>query len=144
MSAEAATLTALFSHLNSPAIQSPALSIAWPDVAFTVPTPEASARWLRVTLLRADTFGLAVTDGANRYSGLLQIDVFAPLGVGEKVRTDIAELIVARFKKGTRITSGGFTIEVIQPPSLLPLQKDDPWAFIPVRVPWVCFAQNPA
>lgn len=131
------------------AAQSPALTIALPNVAFTPPVYTKTAKWLRATFLPADTFSPGVTySSKNHHRGLLQVDVFHAQEAGEAAPARIAAAVIAYFKRGTAVTKDGFTAEVIAAPSRGPLIKDDvdngPWVMIPVRIPYLCLAANPA
>ena len=70
--------------------------------------------------------------------------MFWGLFAGELVPGRIAGQIIAWFKRGTSMTRDGFLINVIQTPYRRALLREDPWAIIPVRIPFICFAPNPA
>lgn len=141
---ETAILTAMLGRLQSLTL-SPVLPISWPGLSFNPPTPGPTVRWLRGTLLPAETFPLAVSfAGANRHAGLFQVDVFGGIGGGETALARIAALIIGHFKRGTSLSEDGFTIEITDPPSRLPLLVDGPWLMVPVRVRYLAFAANPA
>lgn len=126
------------------AAQSPALSVSYPNIDFAVPTPTKTAQWLRASLLPADTVALGIPFGAdNQHQGLLQVDVFQGQGIGELAPARVAASVIAYFARGTRLTSGGFVVQVLKSPYRSSLIKDDPWVFIPVRIPYNAFA-NPA
>lgn len=129
------------------AAQSPALTIALPNVVFTPPVASATAKWLRATFLPADTFSPGVSYASkNEHRGLLQVDVFYGFGGGEAAPRRIAGGLIAYFKRGTKVTKDGFTAEVISAPYCAPMVKDieGPWMMIPVRIPYFCVAPNPA
>jgi hypothetical protein len=129
------------------AAQSPALTIALPNIAFTPPNATPTAKYLRATFLPADTFSPGVSYASkNEHRGLLQVDVFYGFGGGEASPRRIADAIIAYFKRGTKVTKDGFTAEVILAPYCGPIVKDieGPWMMIPVRIPYLCIAPNPA
>lgn len=144
--ADVAVEAAFFALLATfAAAQSPALSVAYPNVQFSPPAPSQSACWLRATFLPNEVATVGVNFGAkNQHSGLLQVDVFYAQGAGELAPARIAAKIVAQFKRGTVVTKDGFSAQVTRTPSRFEVLKDDPWAFVPVRIPYSFFAANPA
>jgi hypothetical protein len=120
-------------------------AIAMPNVAFTPPTPGQNVKWLRATFLPADTVGLGVSDSSsNQHYGFLQVDVFHGLGAGELAPLRIAAALIAYFKRGTTVTKDGFTAQIWKTPFRAPMLKDDSWVNVPVRIPYICLAPNPA
>lgn len=123
------------------------ITIAQPNVPFTPPTPEAGNKWLRPTFLPNETVGLGISyDSYNQHFGLLQVDVFYPFGRGEIEVARTASALIAYFKRDTTVTKDGFTAQIWKPPFRGPMIKDEPnpWVFIPVRIPYLCLAINPA
>ncbi len=121
--------------------QTPSLSISLPNIAFTPPTISTTAKYLRATILPADTTALGVTYNAtNQHYGLFQMDVFYGVGGGEIAPRRIAAAIISYFKRGTRISSNGFNIDVVQTPKLGPQITAGAWTFLPVRIPYNSFA----
>lgn len=149
---EAAIVSALLTRAKAFAdAQAPAITISLPNIAFTPPAPTPTAKWLRATILPADSASLSVGfSGSNQHYGLLQIDVFygqgGPNNSGgsELAPSRIASAIIQYFKPGTEMTKDGFTARVIRTPYRGQMMKDDPWMMIPVRIPYLCFAPNPA
>lgn len=119
------------------------LTVSYPNTDFTKPEPGRSVQWLRATILPADSqaLGIAYTDNQRHY-GILQVDVFQGQGIGELAPSRVASALIAYFAIGTRITTDGFNIDVIgfNVPRVGPMIKDDPWVFVPVRIPFNCFA----
>lgn len=117
------------------------LTISLPNIAFTPPVVSKSAKYLRATLLPADSFALGIAYSAtNQHHGLMQIDVFFGVDGGEIAPRRIAAAIVSYFTRGTRLTSNGFNIDINQTPRMGPLTSDGAWTFIPVRIPYQTFA----
>ena len=147
MAVEASILAALNAQLAS-LVFSPAIPVSYPNILFTPPTASPTAKYLRVTHLPTDTFAESIGNSdSNKYAGLYQVDVFIGNGAGEPAATAIAEQIIAKFKRGTRLTKNNFTIEIQDPPSRLPYVQDaetQAWWMLPVRVAYVCYAKNPA
>jgi Bacteriophage related domain of unknown function len=117
------------------------LSIALPNILFTPPAISKTAKYLRATLLPADTVALGVSYSAtNHHVGYLQLDVFFGVGGGEIPPRRIAADIISYFIRGTSIVSNGFKIDVIQTPKLGPQITSGAWMFLPVRIPYNAFA----
>jgi hypothetical protein len=119
--------------------------ISMPNIKFTPPTAGPTAKWLRANLLPAPTAGLGVSaSSSNQHYGILQIDaVFGGSG-GEPVVARLAASVIAYFKMETKVYKDGFAAMVWKPPFRGSMLKDDPWMFIPVSIPYVAFAANPA
>jgi hypothetical protein len=147
MAAEASILAALNAQLAS-LVFSPSIPVSYPNIDFTPPAASKTAKYLRVSHLPADTFAASIGKlDSNKYAGLYQVDVFIGNGAGEPAAIAIAEQIIAKFKRGTRLTKNNFTIEIQDPPSRLPYLQDaetKAWWMLPVRVAYVCYAKNPA
>lgn len=120
------------------------LTIALPNVAFTPPVPSPSAKWLKADFLPVPTVTLAVGTGKNQHYGLLQISVFYGLGAGEYAPARIASDVISYFKKDTEVTKDGFIARVWKAPYRGVMMTKDAWTMIPVSIPYICFASNPA
>jgi Bacteriophage related domain of unknown function len=141
---EVAIEGALIDHLRALTL-TPALTIAYPNVQFPPPPATPTSGYLRATFLPADSFGLGISESSSiQHYGLLQVDVFWGLFAGELVPARVASQIIAWFKRGTSMTRDGFLVNVIQTPYRRTMMRDDPWAIIPVRIPYIAFAPNPA
>ncbi len=141
--AEVAIESALLNRLVALTF-SPAVPVALPNVAMTPPVAGPNVYWLRGTFLPADSFALSVAySGTNQHYGLFQIDVFYGQGSGELAPGRIATSVLQWFKRGTRLTKDGFTVEVTKTPYRRTIIKDDPWVMIPVLIPYLAFAANP-
>lgn len=141
---EVATEKALIDRLIAYAT-SPDVQVSVPNVSFTMPQAGQNVWWLRGTFLPAETFALGVSYTAtNQHYGIFQIDVFFGEESGEYAPGRIATDLIAWFKRGTKLTQDGFKVEMIRPPWRSRLIKDSPWVIIPVNVPYIAFAPNPA
>lgn len=144
---EVAIEAALLAHASAFANNN-SLTISLPNIAFTVPTVSATAKYLRATFLPAPTASIALsftTDKAtNQHVGIMQVDVFYGQGGGEIAPARIAANIIDWFKPGTSLSSDGFTVNVIRSPYRGPIIKSDPWMMLPVTIPYIAFATNPA
>lgn len=119
--------------------------ISFPNVEFTEPEVSKNSKWLRLTMLPAETasFGLG-HNNSNQHFGLVQISVFMGLGISEYAMLVFADDIVSAFKRGTVIDTEDFRIKINTTPFRLPMLLDTNWAMLPVRIPYLCFAPNPA
>ena len=140
---ESALLNRAVAFANS---QSPAINIALPNVAdFTPPVATPTAKYLRATFLPAPTNGLGLsTLSTNQLYGFLQIDVFWGLNAGELAPSRLASAILAYFKFQTTVTKDGFIGTVWKQPYRSPMMISDAWMQIPVTIPYIAFAPNPA
>lgn len=128
-------------------VLSPVLPVQLPEVAFTPPTPAPGAAWLKADFLPAPTTTIGIDVGSNnQHMGLLQVTVFWPRGEGEYKPARVAASVIAWFKKGSIYTQDGFRTLIWRAPYRLPLRNDASgrWVMIPVSIPYVCFAPDPA
>jgi hypothetical protein len=118
------------------------LPIALPNIKFTPPVVSQTAKYLRATILPADTITLPVGSGSDQHYGLFQMDVFFGAGGGEIAPKRIAAAIVSYFIRGTKMISNGFTVSVLQTPRIGPQinAPDGVWTSLPVRIPYQIFA----
>ena len=120
---------------------SPTMQVAWPNVDFTPP----ASGYLRATHLPADTRQASLGDaGLNRHIGIFQVDVFLAEGGGETAVKDIAGAVIAHFKRGTVLTTGGIVLKVNEPPTLGPVLKASPYIQAPVTIRYMVDAANPS
>jgi hypothetical protein len=137
---EAALLSSATEFANNNSI-----TIALPNIAFIPPTVTLNAKFLRATFMPVPSLSLAVSfSGTNQHYGIFQIDVFYGQGSGEMAPARLAASIIENFKPGTTLSNSGFTTRIIKTPYRGPLIKDDPWTMIPVSIPYITFASNPA
>lgn len=130
---------ALCGHLAA-LVLSPVLPVAYPDVAFT--KPETGA-WLEAMIFDVPTEAFAIAnDGTNIHSGLMQITVCAPEGIGSVNSRDIAGQIIAHFARGTRVKAGSITVRIDKPGSIGPLIPDQPYTRTPVTIRFELFASQ--
>lgn len=121
------------------------LTIGLPNVAFTPPVATPTAKYLQASFHPAPTNGLGISSNStNQLYGLFQVSVYTGLNGGELVGGRIASALLAYFKFETVVTKDGFSAQVWKQPYRAPGMKDDTWWCIPVMIPFVCFAPNPA
>jgi hypothetical protein len=110
---------------------------AWENVKFN-PTPGTT--WVRMTLLpgeqRPATAGLTPQ---VLYSGLFQVDVFAPEGDGAADADALADAIRSSYSPGDSFTSGS-TVARINWSERAQGQADHPWYRVSVTISWYTYA----
>lgn len=100
--------------------------------------PVTGTIYLDVQFLRAepDHFGLSF-DNADILSGIMQVDVVAPLGPGGLPALRLASLVKERFAIGTPgLTANGKSIVIVNTPSIATAVRDGPWVRFPVSIPY--------
>jgi hypothetical protein len=112
------------------------------DAIFQTPT---SGGWLRSTVLnaRGESFGMGARD-SNQHPGILQIDIFRPTGEGEVPARQVADQVIAEFKRGTKLKGDDVRIEVVDPPFTSQALQEPDWIRLAVSIPFTAFAANPA
>jgi len=141
---EVAIESALLNRLNA-LVLSPVLPVSLPNVTFVPPTAGPNVGWLRGTFLPAKSFPLGVDyEGNNQHYGIFQVDVFYGQGSGDLAPGRIAASVIQWFKRGTVLTKDGFVARIKDIPSRGQTIKDDPWVMIPVSIPYLAYALNPA
>lgn len=116
------------------------LPIALPNIAFTPPNVSLASKYLRATILPADTATLPVGSGSDQHYGIFQMDVFYGVGGGELAPKRIAAAIISYFIRGTRMVSNGFNVDVSATPRIGPQTMNGAWTMLPVRIPYQTFA----
>ena len=141
---EVAVQSALLAHASAFANNN-SYTIALPNIAFSAPTVSATAKYLRATFLPVPSFPLGISyAGHNQHYGILQVDVFYGQGGGLMAPGRIAAAVIEWFTPGTSLTNSGFTVQIQKTPYIGLALKDDPWIMIPVSIPYISFATNPA
>lgn len=125
---------------------SKSVTIAMPNIAFVPPAVSATAQYLGASFLPAPSIplGISFTASNNQHYGIFQLSVFQGQGGGEMVPARLAAAAIDYFTPGTVLTRDGFTVRIIKTPYRGPLIKTDPWIMIPVSIPYIAFATNPA
>lgn len=138
---EVAIEAALLSHLGTFAVaQSPVISIAQPNIEFPPPAPVSkTSRYLRATFLPGES--TRIISGPNAYSGLFQVDIFWGAGGGELAPGRVASGLIDHFRDQD-LPRDGINVQVRRRlPHRAPMVFDGAWTFIPVRIPYDCFAK---
>ncbi len=118
---------------------SPSLSVAYPNVPFTPPEDG----YLRVSHFPNLVQQITVGDtGINRYTGILQIDLFSPENEGIVGASEVAGEIAQHFKRGTFIDSDGAVVRVISPPIIATGLSSPPYLQTPISIRWQADVAN--
>jgi hypothetical protein len=131
MAAESDIMAALFARAASFAA-TPALPVAWPNVAFTPPANQFVPNVAnRVTI---------DSDGPHQHLGLLQVSVYWTKGQGEAGPRAIAADLAAHFPCDLKLTSGGTTVRITKRPDVRDLIVEDDAVQIPVMISFEAWA----
>lgn len=114
---------------------SPAIPVAWPNVAFT---PPSNNRWLRVNEIPASTTPFALSGGTSEHVGLMQIDVFRPLNEGHLAAKETAGAVRAHFLPPLKLYSEGVTVKITRA-EIGPVMRDGPHIMLPVTIRYRAF-----
>lgn len=133
---------ALLQHLRGLTV-SPAITVAWPDdrefvkpVSGGVPQP-----YLEAKLFRAPTETLSVDEGgANAVVGFLQVNVVYPDGAGIMTPSELADLVILHFQRGTVLTEGDVKVLIDKAPYAMTPIDDKPYTKTPVTIRYQAFA----
>jgi hypothetical protein len=112
--------------------QTPAISIAWQNVAFT-PT---AARYLRCTILPAEMVSQDLTGAHRRYLGIMQVDICMPKHTGPAATEALIASLDSTFAPATRFTASGLTVTILNPVSPSPSYQDETHYVTPVSIPY--------
>lgn len=113
------------------AAMTPAIETAYANVDFI---PTTGTPYQQIFLLPAapDNTEQGITN--YREQGLIQVNLCYPINQTEKDALERAELLRTTFKKGTTLSKGGITINVIYTPTTLAGFKDNDRWVVPVRI----------
>lgn len=129
---EAQITDALFARVKTLVVGSPALPIAWPEVAFS---PPASGKYLRIDDFPNRPAWEGISSG-RLDQGLLQIMVVWPKNQGLIAPRQIAAQVIAHFPKGLAMFSGSTRVRVSREAWASSDLKDDKSVLIPITIPW--------
>lgn len=99
-------------------------------------TGKTSIPFIRTTMLPAEP--QVMTAGANgitKYQGLFQIDCFIGQDKGKTEALAMADLVLASFKEGLKLTSGTVTVEVVTA-STQPAYQMSSYYGVPCVIRW--------
>lgn len=137
MTIEASIMAALFTRLQA-LVLSPAMPIAWPNVAYT---PPADQRYLRVQFVPNVAKRLTIpSDGPHQHLGLMQVSVYWTKNAGEAAPREIAGKIAGWFACDLKLRSGTVAVRITKRPDVRDMIVEDAAIQIPVMIAWEVFA----
>lgn len=116
------------------------LHVAWQGVGFK---PTVGTTYIRLALIPGETGNPIMGTGHRRLTGVAQIDVVAPDGVGMGPAEALAESLCAEFKRGVTLTNGGLQIIMDTSPTIARPLIENGWLWLPVWVPYRADDFNP-
>lgn len=111
-----------------------ATPISWPNRDFT---PPESSEWIAVSIRAGDSQQIEIGSPTitHRHSGLVYVQIFSPIGKGDKAALDIADQIAALFRRYRQsVTNGGI---VFRTPTIRAVGVDGAFFQVNVSVPYV-------
>lgn len=117
------------------AAQSPALPIAWENAAFD-PQPE---RYARFNLLPAPTLSLTLDRYHRQFSGVVQVTLVMPRGVGPNAADTLATLLDEHFP-GASFEQDGIRVYITRPFSPAAGLQDTDRVAVPLSAAYVAHA----
>jgi hypothetical protein len=133
---EARILNAFLARAAFMATEGPTLPVAFPDVAFTPPSPP---KYLEISHLPNRPFWEGLTDGVIA-QGIFQITVHWPLGQGQISPVDMAGQVMAFFPKGTKLFDTGLRISVYGEPWYSQPLTNPQDITVPVSIPYRAYS----
>ena len=127
-------LGALMEHLRQGYTAAP---IAWPSVDYTPP----AGRYIAVSLFSVPAAGETIASH-DRRSGIMQISVMEPLGLGVIGATQEADDIAALFARNTQIAGTSVLVRIMEPPTIGGPLVEKARVQIPVSVRWTSFTET--
>lgn len=127
---------ALSGHLATYATAA-GLSVAWANRTFQ-PTRDM---YLREALIPARTVQASLGDeGANKESGIYQVDVVSVAGQGFGPASAIVDAIIAHFSRGLRLPASGGIFEVVVEVAWSgPVLIEDGRERVPISIPYYAY-----
>jgi hypothetical protein len=108
--------------------------IAWPNVEFT---PPVRSPWVRFNVLDADSFQTTIgaTTNNHRFVGIVVINIFVPLDVGNASALAMADVVAAIFRNwcGSTVRCRAASVKDLGPDGngwyqvnvVVPFQRDE-------------------
>lgn len=136
MAVETDIMEALFTRLEA-LVLSPALPVAWPNLAFD---PPADQRYLRVQFVPNLNIRLLIdSDGPHQHLGLLQVSVYWTKGEGEAGAREVAGDVAAHFAADLRLTAGGISVRITKNADARDMIVEDAAVQVPVMISWEAY-----
>lgn len=134
---EAAIEDALLWKLSQ-LVLSPVLPIAQPNVQYD---PGEGQAYAMADFIVAPPLRLALGSNHTReHTGILQLNLFSPIGRGEIGARQVASAILNHFTEDAPINRNGVTVRVTERGTAGSARIDGPMIVMSIGVPWTCFA----
>lgn len=127
---------ALLARFLTLVVGSPALPLAYPDIAFDPAVSATDGKYLEASFFANRPKWEGVRSGVMD-QGLFQVMVHWPRNAGIIAPSEAAELVKAHFAKGTSLTSGSTTVKLTREPWAGSPLIGDHEVMIPVTVAWL-------
>lgn len=130
---ETAIWEALKAHVQSMVLSPviPASRVFLPDMAFT--SPGATVSYFKVEHIPNRTLRPLI-DATAHYRGILQVSLYAPLGMGLTPSLEIAGDIADHFPADLRLVHSGIGIRIVKHPDVGPAIREATHLHIPVSI----------
>lgn len=113
--------------------------VAWPNMPFT-PTP--GRPYFKPALLPGEPTQAGIGESAmNRMSGIFQVAVFVPAGIGTKDLRTMCSALEAHFKRGTVLNYNGVKVTIRKAYRGPQLQEAN-WLQCPVTISFFALTEN--
>lgn len=137
MAIETDIMAALFARVSS-LVLTPAMPIAWPNIAYV---PPANHRYLRVQFVPNVANRILIdSDGPHQHLGLLQLSVYWTKGQGEADVRGKAAAVAAHFPCDLKLYSGVTAVRITKRADVRDLIVEDAAVQIPVMVSFEAYA----
>lgn len=122
---------ALETALNA---MTPALPTAWENKPYT----QTAAAYQRVSMLPAPAVNPAY-DSTTLETGIMQVSLVYPEGVGAKDAIARAGLLRTTFARGVSFISGGVKVTITRTPTIAPALFESGRYVLPVSIPYFAY-----
>jgi hypothetical protein len=115
--------------------RTPVLRIAYQNVSFT---PASNETYLRAFIIPAGTDSNDLAGAHRLFTGLFQVTIVTPSGVGTGAGETLADQIAALYPLNDALNKDAITVLVITPVEPGPEQQDDTTCELPVSFQYRC------
>lgn len=107
------------------------IAVSWQNVAYT---PIIGTKYIRASLLPAETQNPSLGDNHKRYEGIFQLLLCLPDGNGSYDTDTLADSLLNYFARGQSFTVSSVTVRILESPSVNPSFADAGWYTTPVSI----------
>lgn len=104
-------------------------------------TPVDGTPYIRPNFLPAQPEPWVVGAATNFHTGIYQVDLIYPAGVGQSGINNKADEIITAFNQATLLTYSGVNV-YIKSSGRGNAQQNGNWYFMPVNIRWECYLPN--